>query len=746
MPDEIDAILAIKQFSGIHQTKLKWWLAYAGDGQGNIYTSQANYYLCRYPLSSSPAVEIYNNRINLQDGLRIIVGYTAYQPNLLQVLDVADQRTDTQDPADNPIGPGGPGYSPVLPHWVNHQYLGADSGLINWRQLSALGVFPTYPASLSVQIWPGTIPRPGTSGVNVAYQTIDLTSHVPVTVGAARYVLISYDSTGAVVVTDGADNAGGFAALTNADIPATPAGNWRSCAVVLFEGQTAIVETTAQIDFLDLRFPEETTAGTVSPGQISGATAQYQYIVTGATPFTPAWSAGFLNIATGKTLQVNNTLTLAGTSDGFTLTVPATGTAVLTSRTLTEGAGLAGNTYDLSANRTLALGAPSTLTSSTTNSASGTTHTHAITASPSLLGNGTAQYQYIVTGGSPFAPGYSAGFLNIASTKTLTVNDSMISAGQDFANVFTALQTIKNAGLQLDLAYDNANHTGLFTLNGGFLYIQPSGQFTFVEGDLDIIGKDLYFGSILRITDTVASYTRIIPQNDLLVLLSGAAFQIYNAANNKAYKLSHDGTYARLESVNAGGGDSPFAIISGGFTTIFDTSGRLGLGSLITTGGVTYKKANIKSDLLFVGDSSIQERELAALTASFISNTDASRKAKMIASVWDVSERTALTIEADGTNSITTIAAAQAGAYTTTAVDLTLTSTHHWVTVTVSGKTITLPAAATCSGREYIISALANNVIVDANASELINGSLTQILLTADTMQIKCNGTGWIII
>jgi hypothetical protein len=118
-------------------------------------------------------------------------------------------------------------------------------------------------------------------------------------------------------------------------------------------------------------------------------------------------SAATLTIANNKTLTVSNSLTLAGTDGksltltggltigadtsitgggtlalgGFTFTVPATGTAVLTSRTITEGAGLAGNTYDLSADRTLALGTPSTLTVSSTNSASGTTHSHAITSS-----------------------------------------------------------------------------------------------------------------------------------------------------------------------------------------------------------------------------------------------------------------------------------------------------------------------------------------------------------------------------
>lgn len=156
------------------------------------------------------------------------------------------------------------GYS-VTPRAINYQYLGLDPIYVNWRQITPLGVFPLDNASMNVQIWAGYIPRAG-GATFVNTQTVDLTSHIPGS--GARYVLISYDSTGAVVVTDGAINAGGFAALTAADIPATPAGNWRSAAVVLYAGQTAVVETRSEIDFYDLRFPEEKPAGSVLPGDI----------------------------------------------------------------------------------------------------------------------------------------------------------------------------------------------------------------------------------------------------------------------------------------------------------------------------------------------------------------------------------------------------------------------------------------------------------------------------------------------
>lgn len=90
-----------------------------------------------------------------------------------------------------------------------------------------------------------------------------------------------------------------------------------------------------------------------------------------------------LDLSGSLTIGADTTVTGGGTValGGFTLTIPATGTAVLTSRTISEGAGLAGNTYDLSANRTLAMGTPSTLSIASTNAASGTTHSHVITTS-----------------------------------------------------------------------------------------------------------------------------------------------------------------------------------------------------------------------------------------------------------------------------------------------------------------------------------------------------------------------------
>ncbi len=82
--------------------------------------------------------------------------------------------------------------------------------------------------------------------------------------------------------------------------------------------------------------------------------------------------------------------------------------------------------------------------------------------------------------------------------------------------------------------------------------------------------------------------------------------------------------------------------------------------------------------------------------------------------------------------------------YTTTAVGITLDNTQEWIKVTAAC-TITLPAAASVPRWLYLITATANGVIVDANGSETINGSLTATLNSGDSLQFKCDGSNWFL-
>lgn len=148
--------------------------------------------------------------------------------------------------------------------------------------------------------------------------------------------------------------------------------------------------------------------------------------ITNANPSTLA-----LNISTGKILVLAATDTanlwintdVTYSYDGInkvsvTLNNNTSFSLVeFTTTNITGGGTLAlgGFTGGVPATGTFAMGA-GTLTAATVNDVTGATHTHAITVSPTLLGNGTAQYQVIVTGANPFIPVYSTFLLDGTAT------------------------------------------------------------------------------------------------------------------------------------------------------------------------------------------------------------------------------------------------------------------------------------------------------------------------------------------
>lgn len=166
-------------------------------------------------------------------------------------------------------------------------------------------------------------------------------------------------------------------------------------------------------------------SGSLAASNLSGTNTGDQTFtltgdVTGTGTGTVATTIGALKVTNGMLAGSIDATKIADgsvTSSEFQFINSLTSNAqtqldskVPTSRTITEGAGLAGNTYDLSANRTLALGTPSTLSVSTTNSTSGTTHAHAITSSSnpgaaaSLLASNSSGYLQLTRLGLGMSP------------------------------------------------------------------------------------------------------------------------------------------------------------------------------------------------------------------------------------------------------------------------------------------------------------------------------------------------------
>ena len=104
-------------------------------------------------------------------------------------------------------------------------------------------------------------------------------------------------------------------------------------------------------------------------------------------------------------------------------------------------------------------------------------------------------------------------------------------------------------------------------------------------------------------------------------------------------------------------------------------------------------------------------------------------------------------------NPTSTLSVTGSSAYsiTTKTVTYTATANDYSIVCNNSGAiTINLPAASGATGRVYVIkkiSAGGNNVTVDPNASETIDGAATRVLTTQyESVVIQCDGTSWYIL
>ena len=96
--------------------------------------------------------------------------------------------------------------------------------------------------------------------------------------------------------------------------------------------------------------------------------------------------------------------------------------------------------------------------------------------------------------------------------------------------------------------------------------------------------------------------------------------------------------------------------------------------------------------------------------------------------------------------SVTTAIVAKTANYTATVSDYTILCD-----TTGGGFTITLPAANTCTGRIYVIKKVignsgANNVTIDGNGAETIDGAATITLQCKSSIMIQSDGASWYIL
>ena len=90
-----------------------------------------------------------------------------------------------------------------------------------------------------------------------------------------------------------------------------------------------------------------------------------------------------------------------------------------------------------------------------------------------------------------------------------------------------------------------------------------------------------------------------------------------------------------------------------GHLSIVGSTGTVGLATSMTAtlgASASYQRLNVNGSMLYVGQSSVQERAQALLSSSWVTSTDATRTARLTVAAYDTTAaREGLRVEADGT-------------------------------------------------------------------------------------------------
>ena len=192
--------------------------------------------------------EVRNSRvITKMDGLPILIGVTAEQPDLTQVLTVNHGAAALLSTMLDYLSAHAP------THRLFATNGGSDVVWVEGYQIMPGRLGPVS-SSVSVTVYPFTAYSTATGLLKLGDETLDLSAHVPSTVDKVAMVLISVDTTGDFVQTKGSEvDWPDLAPLT--DTPAPPSGTWMVLgAVRVYYGQVNTRMTKSNRDIMDLRW------------------------------------------------------------------------------------------------------------------------------------------------------------------------------------------------------------------------------------------------------------------------------------------------------------------------------------------------------------------------------------------------------------------------------------------------------------------------------------------------------------
>ena len=634
--------------------------AVLGHPDGTVYiTERPGYVWARLGGANGQIIQLYARGLMAGYNMPVVIQRLPHRPQDYGIVDLDISAWPSQASGDNTGGWDGSAY--VGKHANQHWYFGGDPMLVHLRAFTPLRVYAAGGMYIGVQ--PGIIPRAGVD-LNIAGQVISLSDEIPLVSGQQRYSLITLDSNGLLAVTRGTVVTG-LMGLSLANVPDTPAGHFRLAAVRCYYGQTSINESATSTDIIDLRWPQESIAGspyalfgtqaanTVLAGPTTGAAAvpTFRALVAADLPAhdivsahsTSGRTAGQVLQATGATAfgWSTNTLSIAGNS--------------------TINGSLVGN---MTGSGTVATGGftgtiPATMTLAGRNVANTFTAVQTISAPTSTATTGALITSQTKT--NPAAGSYS--FNQFSGTIALSSN---ALGSQDFYGINVSLQTAANAivysNAQLRSLYLSVLHNGSGTIgiaNGGFvdIYNTAAGTVTGMYGYSGFL-RNIGAGSIgtaamFFAADAINSGGGSITNQYGVYILNQTKASSLNAgiriASQSGYALYCDGGPS-YHAGNFGIGKAPSValdiLLNNSTTATVDTITTL---THNTTG--TAAAGFGGSIALNLESSTTADQAAAALEWSWATATHASRKARVVGKVYDTAARTWLQVDTDGSTS-----------------------------------------------------------------------------------------------
>lgn len=234
--------------------------AVMGDGQGNLHPPYSERFV--YCLIGSTVTAVYNDSVPPALGTKVWVGGTAENKTFYKVISTRAGAISDMS-ANNGGGAVFGGFAPAKRYEWNAPEGGQDPLHVHVRAMSMLKLGASTTGGMLVNLYRGYV-WTGAAYKHIARQDIDLTSYIPATAGKAALVLVTINTSGAVVLTDGADVDIDALALT--DLPAIPSNTAFVCgAIRVYNGQTEVQEGRVNTDYVDLRFSYAATNTNQTP-------------------------------------------------------------------------------------------------------------------------------------------------------------------------------------------------------------------------------------------------------------------------------------------------------------------------------------------------------------------------------------------------------------------------------------------------------------------------------------------------